>query len=116
MARAAFADPVAARHVAFHFRGDGLENLLHVRPRGGRTAGHDARAAARAFFAAADAGADVEQSFALAIFHAAVRVLEQRVAAVNDDVAGLEMRDELLDEFVHRLAGLDEHHHAARAS
>src|ERR1039457_2690727 len=24
------------------------------------------------------------------------------------------MREELLDEFIHRLAGLDEHHHAAR--
>ena len=46
-------------------------------------------------------------------FCAAVGVLEQRVAAVDDDVAGFEVRDELLDEFVHRLAGLDQHHHAA---
>ncbi len=114
MARAAFAHPVAARHIAFHFRGDALENILHVRPRGGRTAGHDARAMTRAFFAAAHAGADVKQSFALDIFHAAVGVLEKRIAAVNDDVARFEMRQELFDEFVHGFAGLDEHHHAAR--
>ena len=62
MPRAAFADPVAARHIVFHFRGDALKNIFHMRPRGGRTAGHDARAMARAFLAAAHAGADVEQT------------------------------------------------------
>jgi len=66
------------------------------------------------FFAAAHAGADVEQTFRFAILHATARVVEQRVAAVNDDVAGRKMRDELLDEIVHRLARFDEHHHAAR--
>ena len=65
MARAVFADPVAAGRAAVHLGGDGLEDVLHVRPRGGRAAGHDARAAARAFFAAGDAGADVEQALAL---------------------------------------------------
>jgi len=114
MAGTAFAHPVAAGHIAFHLRGDGLENILYERPRGGRTAGHDAGSLARAFLAAAHAGADVKQTFALAILCAAAGVIEQRVAAVNDDVAGREVRDELLDEFVHRLAGLDEHHHSAR--
>src|SRR6266850_2239995 len=61
------------------------------------------------FFAAGDTGADVEQSLALAILHAAVGVVEKRVAAVDDDVARFEVRDELLDEFIHGLAGLDQH-------
>jgi len=68
----------------------------------------------RAFFAAAHTGADVEQTLGFAVFHAATGVVEQRVAAVNDDVAGRKMRHEEFDEIVHRLAGLDEHHHAAR--
>ncbi len=43
MAGAAFADPVAARDAAFHLGGDRLEDRLHVRPGGRRTARHDAR-------------------------------------------------------------------------
>jgi len=39
MTRAAFADPVAARHIAFHLLGDALKNILHVRPRGGEPPG-----------------------------------------------------------------------------
>jgi len=78
-----------------------------VGPRGGRTAGHDARAFARAFFTAADAAADEQEAFAFAIFDAASGVVEERIAAVDDDVAGFEMRDELFDEFVDRFAGFD---------
>ena len=92
MAGAAFAHPVAAGRAVVHLGGDGLENVLHVRPGGGRTAGHDARAVARAFLAAGHAGADVEQALALDVFGAADGVLEERVAAVNDDVAGFEVR------------------------
>ena len=62
MAGAVFADPIAAGRAVLDFGGDALENILHVRPRGGRAAGHDARAMARAFFAAGNAGADVEQA------------------------------------------------------
>ena len=82
---------------------------------GRRAAGHDRWAVARAFLAAGNAGADEEQPLAFQIFRAAVGVLKKRIAAVNDDVARFEMRQELLDEFVHRLAGLDHDHHAARA-
>ena len=81
---------------------------------GGRAAGHDARAAAGAFFAAGDAGADVEQALGLDVFGAADRVLEEGVAAVNDDVAGFEVGEEVVDELVHGLAGFDHEHDAAR--
>ena len=89
MARAVFADPVAAGR-AVHLGGDALEDMFHVRPGRGRTAGHDARAMTRALLAAAHAGADVKQPLAFDIFRAAIGVFKQRVAAVNDDVAGLE--------------------------
>ena len=65
------------RPVPFHVRGDALTNIFDVRPCGGRTAGHDARAVARAFFAAAHSGADVKQPFRFAKFHAAVRVIKK---------------------------------------
>ena len=77
VARAAFANPIATRHAIIHFRGDTLKNILHVRPRSRGTAGHDARAMARAFFAAAHAGANEEQSLALDVFHSASGVFEQ---------------------------------------
>ncbi len=38
---------------------------------------------------------------------------KERVAAVDDDVAGFEEREEVLDEFVDGLAGLDHEHDAA---
>ena len=62
VARAVFADPVAAGRAVVDFGGDGLEDGLDMRPGRGRSAGHDGRAVARAFFAAGDAGADVEQA------------------------------------------------------
>ena len=115
VAGAVFADPVAAGRAVFHLGGDGLEDLLHVRPRGGIAAGHDGRAEARAFLAAGDAGADEENALLGEVFGAAVGVGEERVAAVDDDVALLEMRHDLVDRLVDDVAGLDHEHDAARS-
>ena len=68
---------------------------------------------ARAFLAAGNAGADEEQSARSQIFGAADGVLIERVAAVDDDIARLEIGDDVIDEVIHRLPGLDEHHHSA---
>jgi hypothetical protein len=38
--------------------------------------------------------------------------LEERIAAVDDDVAGFEQREQMLDEFVHGAAGLHHEHDA----
>lgn len=43
-----------------------------------------------------------------------LRVREVRVAAVNNDVAGLEVGDQQLNEVVDGLAGHDQHHDTAR--
>ena len=74
VAGAVFADPVAAGRSVFDLGGDGLEDGLHVRPGGGIAAGHDGGAAARAFFAAGDAGADEENALFGQVLGAAVGV------------------------------------------
>jgi hypothetical protein len=71
------------------------------------TAGHERRAEQRALLAAGDAHADeVEAALAHRLL-AADGVGEQRVAAVDDDVAGLEDLHERLDHGIRRAAGLD---------
>ena len=48
-------------------------------------------------------------------FFAALRVGPERIAAVNDDVAGLEQRDELIDDRIHGRACFHHDLCAARA-
>ena len=110
---AVLADPLAAWRAVYLGR-DRLEDLLHVRPRQRVAAGHDRRAVARALFAARDARADEQDAFFGQRLGAPRRVREVRVAAVDDDVAGLQVRHQLVDHVVHRLAGLDHQHHAPR--
>jgi len=115
VACAVFADPVAAGGSVFDLGGDGLEDVFDVRPGGGIAAGHDGGAEARAFFAAGDAGADEEDAFGGKIFGAAVGVSEERIAAVDDDVAGLEVGQDVVDGLVDGVAGFDHEHDAAGA-
>ena len=113
VARAVFAHPIAAGRPVIDLGSDLLEDVFHVRPGSGRAAGHDAGAAPGAFLAAGNAGADIEQALGLDVLCAADRVFEKGVAAVNDDVTRFEVRDDLLNEFVHCLAGLHHEHDAA---
>ena len=77
-------------------------------------AGHHARTFERAFLAAGNAHADEADLFRFAGSVAPRGVGEQRVAAVDDDVALLEMGQELVDHVVDRLAGLDHDEDGAR--
>ena len=79
----------------------------------GRASGHDRGAVERALFAARDAGADEVDAAGGDVLLAADGVVEVRVAAVDDDVAGLEARDEFGDDRVGALAGL---HHDDRGA
>jgi len=115
MTGAVFADPFAAGGTVGDLGGDGLEDGLDVWPGGGAAAGHDRRAVAGAFFAAGHAGADVEESFGLDVLGAADGVLEERVTAVDDDIAGLEVGQEEIDELIDGAAGFDHEHDAAGA-
>ena len=106
---------VAAARLAL---GDGRDLRVDRRerlPAFVRTARHDARAFQRAFLPAAHADAEEVNALFLERLFAALRVGPERVAAVDDDVAGFEQRDELLDDRVHRRAGLDHDLRAARA-
>ena len=61
----------------------------------------------RAFLTAGVADAEEVDAVLLEVFFPALSVGPERVAAVDDDVAGLQERDELLDHGVHRRAGFD---------
>lgn len=107
------ADPVAARLAIDLCRG-GLENGLDSGPGCGRTTRHERGAVAGTLLTARDTRADEEKALGLELLGAADRVGEVRVSAVNDDVTGLKMRDELLDESVDCGTGLDEEDDLAR--
>ena len=65
-------------------------------------------------FAAGNARADKEEALVLELFGAANSVRVMRVAAINDDVALLQMRFDGLDEVIDRRPGLDEQDNLSR--
>jgi hypothetical protein len=75
----------------------------------GVAARHHAGAFQRPFLAAGDAHADEAKTFFLERVETPVGVGEERIAAVDDDVALVQMRSELGDDVVHRLARLDQY-------
>ena len=77
-------------------------------------AGHQARAVQRAFFAAAYAHAEEAKADRFPIFGPPLRVLEVRVAAVDDDVVGFQCGLQVAQHGVHGLAGRHHHPDAAR--
>ena len=114
MPRAVLADPVAARRAILDLGADALEDGLDERPRRRRAARHHGRPLERALFAAGHARADVQQALGLHELRAADRVGEVRVAAVDDDVAGLQHLEEIIDHSVDGRAGLYHQEHLAR--
>ncbi len=94
--------------LAIDFGGNGFEDGLHHIPSGERSAGHDGGAFAGTFFTARDARADETQTFFREIGIATLGVGVERVAAIDDDIALVEERDELLDDRVHGPTGF--HH------
>ena len=115
MARTLFADPIAAWRTIFDLGGNGLENVFHMRPCGRRSAGHDAWSTASAFFSTRYARSNEKQTLGFEFALAAVCVIVERVSTVDDDVTGFQMRGDLSNKVIHRLAGLHEHHDAAWA-
>ena len=113
VAGAVGADVGDARLAVGRDRGDRREDRAERLVGLCRAAGHDRRALERALFAARDAGADEVDARGADLGLAADRVVEVRVAAVDDDVARLEALDELGDDGVGALAGL--HHDDRRA-
>lgn len=94
--------------LAIDFGGNGFEDGLHHIPGGKRAAGHDGGAFARSFFTAGNARADETKAFFREVGIAALGIGVERVAAIDDDIALVEQRDELLDYRVNGAAGF--HH------
>ena len=104
VARAARSHVGDARLAIGRFGGDGGEDRLDEGVGLGTAAGHDAGAMERALLAAGNAGADVEQARGLQVPGAALGVGEEAVAAVDEQVAGRQVRSELGDDLVDRRA------------
>src|SRR5262249_28074967 len=58
--------------------------------------------------------ADEQKSLALQIFRAPDRVGEMRITAIDNQIARLQIWQNVLDEFIHRRAGLHHQHDFAR--
>ena len=101
------ADPIAAG-LAVDLSSGGLEDLLDVRPGSGRTTRHEGRTIAGTLLAARDARTHEEEALSLELLGTANRIREVGVATIDDNVAGLEEGDELLDEVIDGGTGLDE--------
>ena len=94
--------------------GDRLQDRLDQRPGLFAAAGHQARPFERPFLAAGDARADEQQPLALDVLRPPLGVRVVLVAAVDQHVARRQVRQQLLDQVIHRLPGLDHHHDLAR--
>ena len=79
-----------------------------------RPAGHDARSVTRAFFATRHAHAEELDAFRRQVAGAHIRVFEVGVASINDEIALVQVRQQILDDRIHRSAGGHQHHDRAR--
>ena len=111
---AARAHVVHARLPIVRLRRDGAEDGRQRLPGFPLAARHDGGAPQRALLAAGDAGADVVEAAGSEFLAPALGVEEPGVAAVNQDVAGLQMRLQVGDRAVHGGAGRHHHQDPAR--
>jgi hypothetical protein len=104
---------VGAAGGAVDLGGDVLEQRAQGLVGFGRATGHDRRTVEGALFAAGDPGADEVQTAGRHLGLTADRVGVERVAAVDDDVAGFHGVRQLADHRVRGLARLDHDEGAA---
>jgi hypothetical protein len=102
-------DPVAA-WLAIALGGDALEDVLDVWPGLLVTTGHDGRSISGTLLTTGHTGTDKSDTLLGQVLGSAVGVGVVRVTTVNDDVSGLEVGKESLNEVIDRLSGHDEHH------
>lgn len=66
-------------------------------------------------FATRNTRTNEQETFGLKLLGTADRIRVVRVSSIDDDIALLEVRDELLNEAVNSVTGLDEENDLARA-
>ncbi|KAI6770536.1 hypothetical protein HG530_005165 [Fusarium avenaceum] len=103
------ANPLTAS-LAVALGGDALEDVLDVRPGLLVTTRHERGAVSGTLLTTGDTGADEADVLASKILGAAVGVGEVRVTTVDDDVAGVKERQDLLNPVVDSLTSLDQEH------
>lgn len=106
------ADPVAAR-LAIRLGSNALEDVLDVWPGLFITTRHQRRAIAGTLFASGNTSTDKADTFLGKVFGSTVAVWVVGVSAVNDDVALVAVREQLLDEVVDGRTSHDQKHHTA---
>ncbi|MPM76755.1 hypothetical protein SDC9_123754 [bioreactor metagenome] len=115
MSGAVLAHPVATGRAVIYFCGYRLEDLFHIRPRPGGTAGHHRRAEQCPFLAPGNAGTYIQQSFAFHLFCTADGIREMAVSSIYDNISGFKQWDELSDKIIYRFSGFYQHHYLTRA-
>lgn len=105
-------DPLTAG-LAVALGGNGLEDVLDVRPGLLVTTGHQRGAESGTLLTTGNTGADEPDVLGAELLGAAVGVGEVRVATVDDDVASVEVGQESVNPLIDGLASLDEEHDAA---
>ena len=105
--RAGLTNPITAR-LTERFGSGGLEDGLNCGPGGCRTTRHERRSMSGTLLSSRNAGTNEQEALFLEFLGPSDGVGVVGVAAINDDVTLLKMGDELLDEGVNSVAGLDE--------
>ena len=99
----------AVRHLGGDFRKQRRQFLICRQI----SARHHAGAFQRPFFAAGHAGANKTDPFGGQRRVATPGIFKERVAAIDDDIPGFQIRQYLFDHVIHRFAGFDHQHHPA---
>src|ERR1700736_5269993 len=105
---------VAATGFAIDLCGDLAKDRRDYFPGFARTAGHQRRTFERAFLSAGNTASNEMNAATFEIFAAPLRIGEQRITAVDNDVAFFEKWCEFADYLIDRIAGFDHDHRFAR--
>ena len=106
---------VSTARFPIHLRRDFAEDWRNNFPGFSRTARHQRWSLQRAFFAAGNTTAHKMNAALFQFFAAPLRVGEKGISAVDDDIALLQQRGELIDDSVHRRPRFHHDHGFARA-
>ena len=110
MAGSPRSDPLAARRTIVQLGGNSLQDVFHQRPSFHRTSGHHRRAVQGSFLASRNSGSDEIDPFLFQLLHTTFRVVEVRIASVDNYIARRKEREQLRDQLVYRTPRFDHHH------
>jgi hypothetical protein len=110
---AVITDPITAG-LTIGFGSNGLEDVFDVGPGLFVATRHERRAISSTFLTTGDTSADEANPLLFEVLGTAVRVRVVGVTTIDDDVPGIAVWEQLLDEVVDCRAGHDKQHHTTR--